>query len=529
MRHRFVLALAGTAFLYCLTLCSPAKDAPQWGQPWSRNMVSEERGLPAGFDPAGGRNLKWSSELGTETHSSPVVAGGRVYIGTNNGHPRDPKHQGDRGVLMCLDEASGKLLWQLVVPKRDEDIYFDWPQSGIASPATVEGNRVYIVSNRGEVMCLDAQGLTNGNDGPFLDEGAHMTRKPLDPAAAQSVTNLIPGLLDADIIWLFDLTQGAGIWSHDAAHSSILIRGDYLYLNTGTGVDNTHKHIRTPHAPSLVVLDKHTGRLLARDDEPIAPDIFHSTWSAPSLGEIKGHSLIFFAAGNGVVYAFQPLPEGLSAPISPDPAQYPVAPSPQPPVFLKKVWQFDFDPEAPKTNVHKYNGNRRQSPSDFFGMPVFYHDRIYLAGGGDIWWGKNEAWLKCIDATGTGDITTNGLFWSYPLQKHVMATPAVSEGMVFIADCGGRFHCVDAETGTALWTYEIAGEAWASPLVADGKVYLGTRSGAFYVFAASREKRLLSQIDLGSPISSTATAANGVLYVATMNHLYAIQAQETNQ
>jgi outer membrane protein assembly factor BamB len=155
-------------------------------------------------------------------------------------------------------------------------------------------------------------------------------------------------------------------------------------------------------------------------------------------------------------------------------------------------------------------------------MPVFDHNRLYIAGGGDIWWGKNEAWLKCIDATRTGDITTNGLIWTYTLQKHVLSTPAVYNGMVFVADCGRLIHCVDAETGQPLWTHEINGDAWASPMVADGKVYLGTRGGTFYVFAASREKKVLSTIDLGHPISSTATAANGVLYVATMTRLYAV-------
>jgi outer membrane protein assembly factor BamB len=93
--------------------------------------------------------------------------------------------------------------------------------------------------------------------------------------------------------------------------------------------------------------------------------------------------------------------------------------------------------------------------------------------------------------------------------------------MVFIADCGPTLHCVDAETGLALWTHALEGEVWASPLVADEKVYLGTRRGHFYVFAASREKRLLNTLSLGSPVSATATAANGVLYVATMNRLYA--------
>src|SRR2546425_2172146 len=134
--------------------CLFASDQPQWGQAWTRNMISTERGLPESFDPITGRNIRWIAKLGTETHSTPVVAHGRILIGTNNGEPRDPKHQGDRGLLMCFDEQDGHLLWQLVVPKREEDRYFDWPNCGISSPATIEGDHAYIVSNRGEVICL---------------------------------------------------------------------------------------------------------------------------------------------------------------------------------------------------------------------------------------------------------------------------------------------------------------------------------------------------------------------------------------
>lgn len=508
------VALVHSMFAAC------AADQPQWGQAWSRNMVSEEKGLPSSFDPTTGKNIKWSAKLGTETHSTPVVSGGRVYIGTNNGEPRDPKHQGDRGVLMCFDESTGKLLWQLVVPKREEDPYFDWPKCGISSPATAEGNRLYIVSNRGEVMCLDAQGMANGNDGPFREEAAHMTPPSgsgappkavagaeIQPRALQHSPDdklLETGSLDADILWIFDLVSEGGIWPHDAAHSSILIHGDHLYLNTGTGVDNTHKRIRAPDAPSLVVLDKRSGHLIAREHEKIAPNIFHSTWSAPSLGIVEGRPLVFFAGGNGIAYAFDTVSATTSE-------------------ALKKAWHFDFDPNAPKENVHRYNTNRREGPSNIYGMPVFHNNRIYVAGGGDTFWGKNEAWIKCIDATGSGDITTNGLVWSYRLEKHVMSTPAVYQGLVFISDCGRAFHCLDAKSGQAIWTHEIKGEAWASPLVADGKVFLGTRGRMFYVFGASNEKKLISEIELPAPISATATAANGVLYLATMTHLYAVQ------
>jgi outer membrane protein assembly factor BamB len=501
-----------------------AADAPQWGAAWSRNMVSPERGLPSDFDLASGRNIKWTAALGNETHSTPVVANGRVYIGTNNREPRDPRHQGDRGVLMCFDEKTGRLLWQLVVPKREEDRFHDWPNSGISSPVTVEGDRVYIVSNRGELMCLDARGMENGNDGPFKDEAGHAI--PSEGSAEASDAGAIakmretmrePGPLDADILWLFDLTKGAGIWSHDAAHSSVLIYGNHLYLNSGTGVDNTHKKIRTPDAPSLVVFDKETGAYLARDDERIAPNIFHATWSAPALGVVGPMPVIFFCGGNGVVYGFEPLETN-----APSAASLLAERKSVNPAKLKKVFEFDFDPAAPKTEVHRFNSNRRESPSNIFGMPVFLDGRLYVAGGGDIFWGKNEAWLKAIDVRALGGgVRTNGA-WTYTLDKHVLSTPAVAGDLVFIADCGRKVHCIERTTGNAVWTHDIKGEVWASPYVADDKVYLGTRSGAFYVFAVSREKSVLFEHDFRVPISATTTAANGVLYIATMSRLYAI-------
>lgn len=502
-----LIALA--VFALCVTL--RGADQPQWGQAWTRNMVSGEKNLPSIFDPQTGQNIKWVAKLGTESHSTPIIANGRVYIGTNNGEPRNSRHQGDRGVLMCFDEKSGKFLWQLVVPKRrwitedisgPEDPYLDWPKTGISSPATVEGDRAYIVSNRGDVLCLDPHGLANGNDGPFKDEARHHT--PEDAA------ELIPAdESDGDIIWAFDMTSGAGIYTHDGAHSSIIVDGDLLYLNTGTGVDNTHKKIRRPDAPSLIVLEKKTGRLLAREREGIAPNIFHATWSAPSMVTVNGSKVIFFAGGNGIVYAFEALSK---------------IPPPGEVATLKKIWQFDPDPTAPKESVHRYNQNRREGPSNIYSMPVFVDGRLYFSVGGDLFWGKNEAWIKCIKAEGTGDITSNAEVWSLPLEKHAVSTPAVTEDLVFIADIGRMLHCLDRKTGKSVWTHELRAEMWASPYVADGKVYLGSRHrlGDLSIFEASREKKLLADVELGAPISATATAANGVLFVATMSHLYAV-------
>ena len=168
-------------------------------------------------------------------------------------------------------------------------------------------------------------------------------------------------------------------------------------------------------------------------------------------------------------------------------------------VFLRKVWQFDFDPAAPKPTSTATTATAARAPATSMACPssittASMWPAAATSGGARTRPGSSASTRRA------GDITTNGPVWSYPLQKHVLSTPAIDNGLVFIADCGRAFHCVDAETGQPCWTHEIKGEAWASPLVADGKVYLGTRSGTFYVFAASREKEVLSTIDLGHPI-----------------------------
>ena len=86
--------------------------------------------------------VKWRAQLGSRSYAGPIVAGGKIFVGTNNENPRDPQHQGDRSILMCFDEKTGAFLWQLVVPKLASGKVNDWENLGLLSSPTVEGNRV---------------------------------------------------------------------------------------------------------------------------------------------------------------------------------------------------------------------------------------------------------------------------------------------------------------------------------------------------------------------------------------------------
>ncbi len=457
-------------------------------------MISDEKGLPAKFNVETGENVKWIADIGSHGYATPIVVEDKVLIGANNAARYDERHEGDRGTLLCFDEKNGKLNWQLTVPRIEGDRHNDWPMVGICSPPTVEGDRAYILTNRSEVLCLDMNGQTNGNNGVFQGENWYV--------APTGHFSYPVSLKDADIIWKYDLRQQLGMCPHDSPHASILLDGNCLYINTCNGVDYRHLESACMQAPSLIVLDKQTGRLLARDDENFAQRIFHSSWSSPSMGIVDGQKLVFFAGGDGILYAFEALTQTNNTSEIQN---------------LKKVWMHDCDPEAPKENIHAYLKNREESPSNFLGMPVFYKNRIYLTVGGDIWWGKQEAWLKCIDAK------TGKEIWTADLEKHSASTPAISNDLVYVTDCGKNLHCIDAETGELYWKHKLAKDSWSSALVADNKVYVASRGSDFWILKEGKKLEVLCSVKLDSPVHSTPVVANGTLYISTMNKLYAIQ------
>jgi len=508
-----------------------AADWPQWGGAASRNMVAAELNLPVSFVPGHKRtdgsgidltttqNVRWTAKLGTETYASPTVAGGKVFIATNDQSVRDHRFRPTGGgLLMCLDEATGRLCWQLAVHKLLEPVskrrfrkYSNFKfDLGICSSPTVDGTRVYVVTNRAEVLCLDVNGLRNGNDGGYRDELHYLFDTPA-PAAA-----LEPS--DPDILWRFDMLNQLRVFPHDANCSAPLVVGDVLYVGTANGVDDDGPPF--PNSPSLIALDRRTGRLLAYDTAGIGARTFHGQWSSPSLARVGERTLILYGGGDGVCYAF----EALSL-------------IPQRPVTLKCVWFCDCNP--PEFRFHNgkpidywqgdvrreestnRNDGRFVGPSEIIATPVFAEARVYVAIGQDPEHGRGKGMFTCIDPRGTGDITRTGKVWTYDGLERSLCTAAVDSGLVYVADLAGTLHCLDARTGHCYWVHRTEQETWTSLLVADGKIYLGTKK-AVWVLATGKTPRVLTQVRLGSPIWSAAAAANGTLYLASQRYLWAV-------
>jgi len=503
-----------------------AQDWPQWGGTPARNMYSTAKGLPDHFaksktgeikfkassdevDRSSAENLKWVAKLGSQSYGNVTVAGGRVFIGTNNEPPRDPRHPTDRSILLCFNEKTGEFLWQLVIPKLASGKVNDWESLGLLSSPTIDGDRVFIVSSRCEALCLDVNGMANGNDGPFKDEAKYVVKDVIldrGKPSERPAPPIEPGPKDGDIIWRYDMIDELGVFPHNASDCAPLVIGDLVYFNTSNGQDWTHSNIPSPNSPSLIALDKHTGELKGEDDAKIGPHIFHGQWCSPSTGVVNGRQLIFLGGGDGFCYAFDPTPvkEGDDS-------------------FLKKVWWYDCNP--PERKKFKYPD--AEGPSEINATPVFWKNRIYTAVGQDPEHGEGVGILTCIDATKTGDITQTGKIWSYDKIHRSLSTVSITpEGLLFVADFSGYLHCFDAETGKLYWTHDLKAHIWGSTLVADGKVYIGDEDGDLEVFEASKEKKLLSVTSLGAPVYSTPVAANGVLYVSSNTHLFAFSSED---
>jgi outer membrane protein assembly factor BamB len=444
-------------------------DWPMWGGTPDRNMVSNMKGLPTEWDIQTKKNVKWAARLGSQSYGNPVVAGGMVFVGTNNEAPRDPKQAGDRGVLMAFRESDGEFMWQQTHVKLESGRANDWPYQGVASSPLVEGTHLYYVSNRGVVWCLDINGFRDGkNDGPVTDEK-------------------LTGPNDADVIWSFDMMEEVGSYPHNMSNSSPVIWGDLLFLSTSNGQDESHVHIPSPKAPAIIAINKNTGKLVWEDNS-VEDRILHGQWSTPTVGRIGDVVQVVSAQGDGWVRGYEAMTG-------------------------KKLWEFDTNPKDavwPKTR------------NELISTPVIYQNRVYIGNGQDPEHGEGIGHYYAIDATKRGDITTSGKVWQFDKIRRSISTAAIADGLLYIPDFSGFFHCLDMNTGQEYWVHDMASAVWGSALVADGKVYVGDEDGDVYIFQAGKTKKILSQINMGSAVYATPVPAHGALFLNNRNQLFAL-------
>ena len=498
------------------------RDWPQWGGSSERNNTPESGALPTTFNVKTRENILWRTRLGSESYGGPVVANGKVFVSTNNygGYlARFPKTL-DLGVLLCFNEIDGKFLWQYTCEKLPTGRLHDMPNQGICSSPFIQEDRLWIVTNRCEVVCLDTLGFVDQeNDGPFTSEDN--------------------GNVDeADIVWKFDMMGELNVSPHNMSTCSITGNDDLIFVSTSQGVGDGHLNVPDPTAPSLICMNKHTGKIVWTDSTP-GTNILHAQWSSPTFAMLGGQEQVLFGAGDGWLYSFDPRGDGNKS---------------------KLFWKFDCNP---KDSIYRPMGATRLP---IVGIPVVYDGLVYVALGDDPENGGGQGHLWCIDPTKRGDVSPTLVYnaddrtkpiapkrkqalvvaegdferdnpnsaavWHYVGKDPIVfettmhrtcGTVAIKNNLLFVADFSGILHCLNAKTGEAHWTYDLQAASWASPLIADSKVYVIDEDGDVLVAELSETLNVLAEINLGSAGYTTPIVANDTIFICIRNELFAIR------
>lgn len=470
---------------------------PTFGGSKYRNMVNTAaKNVPTKWHVEGGKlkNIKWMAKLGTRSYGGPVIANGKVFVGTNNGQPRDPNIKGPKGVVMCFNEKDGKFLWQNVHAMPPAGIVRDALNDGLCSTPTIDGDRLYYVTPASKVVCA---ATSNGK-----------------------------------IIWQLDMMKELKVVPNYVSNCSPLVVGDTLYVVTGNGTDAQGKLV-SPKAPSFLALNKKDGSVKWKSNLPGA-NIIEGQWSNPAWAEADGKGQVIFPGGDCWLYALEPdsgkliwkfhcnsnkdeaaqkksgVPNYIvSTPTVHDGRVYiGVGLYPQHPAGNKvgHFWCVDL---AKATKFGKMNKDHDVSPQkDNFDPSAAANKNSALA------WQYG------------GELNPRPKFGRSVYFGRTISTAAVHKGLVYISEEYGYLHCLDAKTGKHYWEFDFRTGIWGSPVWADGKIYIGTEDGDVFIFAEGKEKKKIGEpIYMEEPVQAAPVIVGSNVYIMAKTKLYAIGAK----
>jgi len=216
MKHRYVLTLVlalGTTVLAGGQVM-PAADWPQWQGP-DRNGLSKETGLLKQW-PASGPPLVWAvSNLGPG-YGSIAISGDRIFV------------QGSRGrdsVVFALNRADGQGVWSKALGQARTNEQ----GPGARGTPTVDGDRLYVLTENGDLACLKTDGTAVWQRNILSDFGAQNIQWLISesPLVDGNMVIVTPGGRGAGIVAL-DKMSGKTIWtskelSDEAGYASCVV------------------------------------------------------------------------------------------------------------------------------------------------------------------------------------------------------------------------------------------------------------------------------------------------------------------
>jgi len=386
--------------------------------------------------------VRWESKVprAAKFWSSPCVAGGKLYIGNNNGN------------LYCLDARTGKHLWTF---------FTDTGQPIFSSPA-VHGNVVYFASYE-VIYALPT--LDPNEDGEIARDEIRWSFRV--GKSTGGVNNVIAGspAINAGKFFLGAVDQyfycidavkgGEPIWETYTPY-----RGQHAF-SSSPALDHGRVFAATGNQSGsgrLYCFNEASGKVLWDFD---LDDI---TFTSPV---IDGDRVFIANSGDWIGGNHQYRLYCLDVDGFLDGTDDGVADDRDGNADL--VWSFD-------TKDYVYSS------------PSIHQGRLYF--------GCANGMLTCLNAT-NGKKT-----WVYPSSprakytqpRGILSSPAIADGKVFFCSIEGKVIALPETDpdgdGTisareVIWSYPIGGDGVCSPIIADGCLYVGNHQGTIFCFGSN--------------------------------------------
>jgi outer membrane protein assembly factor BamB len=418
-------------------------------------------------------NVIWKTPL-PPGHSSPVVAGERVYLTA----VRDK-----RLFTIALDRKDGRILWKAEAPVRRLETVHRIGSHAQPTPAADADGVVSFFGSCG-LFAYDKDGnlLWHRLMGPFKNDfGAGSS-----PVLARGRVFLSQDHDQGSFLMTLDRKSGVTLWKADRSE---FLRG---YCTPVVWDGGGRKQVVVAGTLRVVGYDLESGREvwtvrgIARTIcmTPVVGDddrLYVAGWSAGGdPGEPIAVELFDDVVkrldknGNGKLEA---------AELTTDP-------------IAERFTQVDLDKDGSLTRAEyeRFHSLFRE--------------------------GKNV--VLSIRPGGKGDVTDSHVAWRNMRQVPFCASPLYLDGLIYTVKDGGFLACLDAKDGELVRRDRLpgGGSYYSSPVAGDGKIYLLSERGRLTVVRAGRDWRVLSTSDFEEDAYATPALADGRVYLRTAGHLY---------
>jgi outer membrane protein assembly factor BamB len=378
---------------------SKAEFWPGWRGPRGDGTCIEQE-VPTNWDPAG---AIWKAEIPGQGHASPIVWGDRVCTATAL-----PATQ--ERVLLCLDRANGKILWQQTVVQGPLEKINKENSHASGTPAT-DGERVFVAFRVGDDIVVAAHDLASGKQ-----------------------------------LWLVRPGTHTGEWGF--SNEPVLFK-DKVILDGDSKGDSF-----------LVALSRHDGKTrwrVNRSHQGIS-------YSAPLIREMAGRTQLI-QCGDRCVASFDPetgkqlwtvdgpSQEFVATPVYSENAGL---------VFVSSSWPKQIllairpDGNGDVTGTHVVWSDNRGAP---------YVPSLIVAG--DLLLSVNNSGVAFCYEAATGKV-----LWQEKLGRH-HASPVLMGGLVFFINDNGEVNVIKPGPDfKRIAKYELGEQCYASPAISNGRVFL---------------------------------------------------------